>query len=182
MILKGNYRPVLASWIINSAAILLSFITYWTSPNHTAIGGSLNIASTATIWSILVATYMKHKGPLTFSPFQQSCLWASLGIAVIWCVVKLVLGGTGFLPNIFTQILMIIAYVVNIQKVWKATTHSEPLFIWWCVLFGSIVAIGTAHLKHDLLAGVYAIRSTVMCGILLFALYRIDWRRKALKA
>ncbi len=179
-ILQGNIRLIFASWVISGTAIILSAITYWTSSNHSLLGGALNISSILTIWSILIATYYvssKSNSSLSFSPFQKNCLIASAGITVVWLIFKFWLKKTGFIPNILTQLLMIIAYTVNIQKVWRAEAHSESTFLWWCVFIASFIALYTAHAQRDVLSWIYAIRSTGMCGLLLYALHRIESRK-----
>ena len=100
---------------------------------------------------------------------------ASAVITVLWIILKWGMGQTGVIPNVLTQILLIISYSMLIVKFSNAQKNTESMVTWWCVFLSSVVGIYTAHMKGDSLAYLYAVRSTVMCGILVYTLHRIDW-------
>src|SRR5438045_1357725 len=80
-------KPVLAAWIVNSVATILSFATYWTAPKHSFVSNAYNATSILTINAILVASLIlmrREKKGLGFSPFQIKCLWSSVLIAIFW--------------------------------------------------------------------------------------------------
>jgi hypothetical protein len=175
----GKIQTVVASWIVSTTALVLSLVTYFTSPNANWLGGTLNAASAFSVALTLVAVYIRslfdHK-KVEFNPFQKKCLITSLCITILWVVIKWGMHGTGVIPNILTQLLLVISYSMLIVKSWKADKNTEFLLTWWCVFLSSVIGLYTAWVKADKLAFIYALRSTIMCGILIFALHRIDWK------
>lgn len=172
-------ETVVASWIVSTTALTLSLVTYFSSPNANWLGASLNASSVIAVGSTLIAVYIRSKKDgkkIAFNSFQVKCLVSSGLITILWVVVVWVLGGTGFFPNLLTQLLLIISYGMLIAKFWNAERNTESLVTWWCVFISSAIALYTSWMKHDTLAFIYALRSTVMCGILIYALHRINTR------
>ena len=181
LVVAGRIQTVVASWIVSTTALLLSLVTYFSSPNANWLGGTLNAASAFVVFCTLIAVYIRSRMegvPVRFTPFQVKCLIASAGITVLWIVIKWGLKGTGVIPNVLTQVLLIISYTMLIVKFWGAQKNTESLITWWCVLISSVIGIYTAYLKTDSLAYLYAIRSTVMCAILVYALHRLNWKNR----
>jgi len=180
LVVANRIKTVVASWIVSTVALALSLVTYFTSPNANWLGGSLNAASALAVFSTLVAVYIRshcNDEKVIFNTFQKKCLLASGGITVLWISIVWGMNGTGVIPNILTQILLIISYTMLIVRFWRAKENTEALVTWWCVFLASMIAIYTACEKSDALALIYAVRSTVMCGILIYALHRIGWRK-----
>jgi hypothetical protein len=179
LVIANRIKTVVASWIVSTVALTLSLVTYFGSPHANWLGGSLNAASVFAVFSTLIAVYVRahHNGEdVIFNSFQKRCLVASGGITILWIVIVLGMKGTGIIPNLLTQLLLIISYAMLIVKFWKAEKNTESLFTWWCVFIASVIAIYTALKKNDVLAFVYAVRSTVMCGILIYVLHRLEWK------
>jgi hypothetical protein len=178
--IKGDkVRPVLASWIVLSGTMTLSFATYWTSPRHSLISNASNAASVFSTLAILVTVWwlnLRNGGSIQFSRFQKWCLGISGLIAAFWVAIVWGLHGTGIVPNILTQILMIVGYVVTAEKIWHATKNTESLFTWSCIMIASAIALYTAIVSSDILALVYATRATVASATIVWLMYRIERR------
>lgn len=130
-------KPVLAAWIVNSVATILSFATYWTAPKHSFVSNAYNATSILTINAILVAAVIlmrREKKGLSFSPFQIKCLWCSALITIFWIVLVWGFRGTGIVPNILMQVMMLIGYFVIAERLWRAPANTESLFAWWCIV------------------------------------------------
>ena len=170
-------KPVLASWAVISGTMTLSFATYWTTPNHNLVSNACNAISVVSTGSIFITsiwlTIKEGKG-VSFSKFQKGCLWVSLAIVILWVVLVWVFKGTGIIPNILTQVLMMIGYVVTMEKLWHAKGNSESMVTWWCVLLAGGVALYTGIVSHDPLAILYAARTTLGTAILVWLMYRAD--------
>ncbi len=179
---KGDkVKPVLASWIVIGSTMSLSFATYWTTPKHSLVSNACNAASVINCVSILfIALWLNHKQGkgFAFTKFQKNCLWISFMIMIFWIVLVWGLKGTGIIPNILTQILMVIGYLVTAEKLWYADRNSESLFTWWCITIASAIALYTATVSHDGLALLYAIRATIASATLVWLMHRAE--RKAL--
>lgn len=166
-------KPVVASWIINTFAMTLSFVTYWTSNDHSFVGGALNIASVGTIGSILVFGLVINRidgVSIIYSTFQKWCFAITIVIGVIWAIMVFGFRGEGKIPNLLTQGLLVVGYAVLIIKVWKSEKNTESFVLWWGIFIGSLIGIKIGYLKGDFLSKCYAWRSTIMCGILLLVM------------
>jgi len=159
----------------------LSFATYWTTPGHNIISNACNAISVVSTVSILVVAIhlnVKQGKGVSFSRFHKICLWISLIIAIFWIVLVWGFNGTGTIPNILTQVLMIIGYLVTAEKLWFAQRNSESLFAWWCITIASAIALYTAIVSHDSLAALYATRATLASATMVWLMHRAE--RKAL--
>lgn len=161
--LRGKkVKLVLAAWIINGLATALSFLTYMTAPKHSIISNAYNFTSVLTINSILVTAIVvmrREKSKLSFNQFQKWCLGATAFITILWIVMVWGLGQSGAVPNILLQIMMTIGYVVIGQRLWNATSNTESLFAWWCIVVASSAGLTTALISYDLLASVFSGRT-----------------------
>ena len=174
-------QPVLASWIVICRTMTLSFFTYLTSPHASVVKGACNgisVLSTLAILILAFKTARKNGGKLKFTPFQKFSLWSSLIITLLWFVL-ISIGGTGILPNVLAQILLLIGYAVTCQKLWFAQRNTESLFCWWCIALAALVALFTGLASGDKLVILYAGRTIIGVSALLFLMHRAE--RRALK-
>lgn len=167
-------RPVLASWAVFACTMLLSFATYWTAPGHSIISNASNAASVLSAVSMLFFLAYRERKKIVFSPFQKVCLKISGLIIIFWIVLVWGFHGTGFVPNILTQVLMVIGYVVTVQKLLLANKNTESFGIWGCITVASAIALYTGIVSHDILAILYATRATVTSAIVVGLMYRIE--------
>lgn len=181
-LLGKKVKPVLAAWIVNSVAATLSFATYWTAPGHSLVGNAYNATCVLTINAILVAALIvmrREKKGLKFSSFQVKCLWSSALITIFWVVLVLGFGGTGIVPNIMMQVMMLIAYIVIAERLWRATENTESLFAWWCIVLASLAGMVTAAISHDWLASLFAGRTFFGSFVLVLLMHRAGRRSKS---
>lgn len=174
-------RLVLPAWIVNSVATTLSFATYWTAPNHSLVSNSYNATSILTVNAILVAaiiTTRRGKQGFGFSLFQARCLQFSALITILWVVLVWGFQGTGVVPNILMQIMMLVGYFVIAERLWRATTNTESLFAWWCIVLASLAGMVTAMISRDWLASLFAGRTLFGSSILVILMYRVEYRYK----
>ena len=180
--LRGTkVKPVLASWIVLGSTMTLSFATYWTSPKHSLVSNACNAAGVLSTLSILVlAIWLSWKkgGPVSFSRFQKWCLVVSGLIAAFWVVLVWGLGGSGIVPNILTQVLMIVGYLVTAEKLWSAPKNTESFFTWYCLMVASAIALYTATVSSDELAMLYSVRALVASATLVVLMHRIERKNR----
>ncbi len=180
VLLRIKIRPVLASWIVLAGTMTLSFATYWTSPRHSLVSNACNAASVISTLAILGAViwiHWKTGGELRFSLFQKWCLGVSASIAALWITLVWGLHRTGTVPNVMTQILMLIGYLVTAEKLWRATKNTESFFTWGCIMIASAIALYTAWVSRDVLAGLYATRATLASATIVVLMYRLERRQ-----
>jgi hypothetical protein len=167
-------KPVLAAWIVNSVATILSFATYWTAPKHSLVSNAYNLTSIFTINAILITAIVvmrREKKRLSFSPFQIKCLWCSALITILWIVLVWGFNGTGIIPNILTQVMMLIGYFVIAERLVRTATNTESLFAWWCIVLASLAGMVTAAISNDWLASLFAGRTLVGSLILVLIMH-----------
>ena len=178
--IKGDkVKPVFAGWIVFGVTAVLSFVTYWTSPKHSLVSNACHITAvicTLVITVVVSGLHLKSGSVVRFSVFQKWCLWISGLITVIWVIIVWGFNGTGIVPNIFTQALLIVGYAVTAEKLWHATKNTESFFTWSCSGLGSAIALYTGIVSGDPLVIVFAIRSTITSGTLVWLMYRIERR------
>lgn len=178
-------RLVLAAWLVNSVATTLSFATYWTAPRHNLVSNAYNATSVLTITSIFVTALIiarREKKGFNFSPFQKKCLVASGLITILWIVLVFGFKGTGVIPNILMQVMMLVGYFVIAERLWRATVNTESLFVWWCIVLASLAGMITAMMSSDWLASVFAGRTLFGSFVLVLLMHRLEWKAKSLKA
>lgn len=174
-------KPVLASWIIIAGTMTLSFATYWTSPRHNLVSNAANATSVIATLSILITVFWisVHSGKaIKFSIFQKWCLVVSGLIALFWVTLVWVFHGTGIVPNILTQILMFVGYLVTAEKLWRSTKNTESLFTWSSIMLGCAIGLYTAIVSGDDLAIIYAGRATVTSATIVWLMYRIERKNR----
>lgn len=179
LVIRIKVRPTLASWIVFSGTMLLSFSTYWTSPTRSLVSNAANAAgvlSTVSILSVVWFCHWQRGGKLSFTSFQKWSLLTAGLIALLWVVLVWGLRGTGVLPNILTQVLMIIGYLVTVQKLWRAKSNTESYGLWGCLLLASVVGLYTGLVSKDNLAILYCSRATVATATIVWLMYRIEKR------
>jgi hypothetical protein len=170
-------KPILASWIVFAGTMTLSFATYWTAPKHSLISNACNAASVISTLSILGTVWYLQKGkPVQFSGFQKICLWTSAAIAVLWVTLVWGFKGSGIVPNILTQVLMVIGYLVTVQKLWSAKQNTESIITWGSIMIASIIALYTGIVSDDTLAILYSVRAAVASATIVVLMVRIELR------
>ncbi len=174
-------KPVLATWIVTSFGTVLSFATYWTSPHHSLVSNAYNAISIVTINSILISVAIKNRAngvKLSFNTFQKVCLMVSTVIAIFWAVLVWGLGGTGIVPNILIQVLMLIGYLITAERLLSAKKNTEPLSAWWFVLVASLIAMYTGIVSRNTLSIIFASRTTFGVGLLIWLMIRAEHRSR----
>ena len=177
LIVTDKVAPLLPAWIVSGTTLSLSFATYWTSPRHSLIGNIAN--STAAlgaglILAILGVRYWIKGEKIVFSPFQVICLKSSLAIAILWIVIVWGFGKSGLIPNLMTQALMIVSYVIYFQKTWNADKNTESYILWGSIVLSTLFGLYGAIERDEGLSILYAVRSGACASTLIWLMHRAD--------
>lgn len=141
------------------------------------VSNACNAASAVSAMAILVVIWVlqvRRREPLCFSQIQIWFLAGALGIAILWLVLVFGLSRTGIVPNVLVQTLMIIGYFFTVQKLWTAEKNTESLILWSSIAISAAFAIYTSLASNDWLALLYAIRSVVCAGGVVWLMCRIE--------
>lgn len=176
----SKVKPVLASWIVLAGTMTLSYATYWTTPKPSLVANACNGVSVLSTIGALGAAYWYSKRAgksVQFSPFQVRCLQAAAIIATLWIILVWGLSKSGLMPNVLTQVLMIVGYLVTAEKLWHAKENTESVLTWSAIALASGIAIYTAWVSADPLAGLYSVRAFVAATTIVLLMWRIELRK-----
>lgn len=176
LVMRGEIKPVLASWIVLASTLSLSLVTYMTTKEFNWASSTMNGTSAFSALFVLVAIRLKVEGGITFSLFQKRSLMASGVILALWIVLVWGFGKSGNVPNLLTQILMVIGYALTAQKLWGATTNTDSSVMWWAITLAGFTGLYTAINSGDRgdgLAIIYSVRSLICSSFILFLIWRI---------
>jgi hypothetical protein len=172
--LLGKTKPVFAGWVVLSSMSLLSYVTYWSTPQPSLASNASNAAHViGGILAVFATATIDRRGSLRLTPFQKLSLWITAVIFIFWLILVLGFERRGDIPFWMTQAVMLLGHSMTAQKLWRGKSNTEAVFTWWCLLAASIVAIYAAT---DVFAVIYATRGTLTSAILVWLIHRI--RRK----
>lgn len=174
---KGETKPALATWILLFTMMSMSLWMYfhsdrksWTA-NISVTVGFLNVGI------IFVGVFFKHLRDKTlrleFTPVQRWCLVGGAVIMVLWFITKKPL-----LSYTLVQLLAVVAYIATVKKLWRATTSTEPLFLWVAVLTANLCALYPAWVKNDPFSWIYLVRAVPANAFMLYLIIRIKYGKK----
>lgn len=174
---RRETRPALATWIIMFAMMSMSLWMYFHSDKKSWTG---NISVTAGFVDIaiiligVIATNLRDKTlRVAFDKVQRWCLVGGAVIMVLWFITKRPL-----LSYTLVQLLAVVAYIATVKKLWRATTSTEPLFLWVAVLTANLCALYPAWVKNDPFSWIYLVRAVPANALMLWLIIRIKYGKK----
>lgn len=184
-LLQGKIETVIASWILGSATLALSFGTYWTGAKHSFSGNAANLGAMVGCSMVLcVLLWLKAEGrvKLGITPFQKWCLGISGAIAVLWAAIVIGLRGTGDLPNILIQALMLLSYVMLYKKLWHAKENRESFVLWGGICLSSAIGLFPAVMSGEWQSITYCTLSVLRTAAVVVLMIRLELRARSLLA
>ena len=171
----GKTDPVLATWILMTVVLCLSFLMYLESPRRSWTG---NIALTAGLVNILIilvgvtAAHIRH-GTLriAFDVTQKWCLIGGVAIVPFWWITN-----EPLISYILVQFVAIVAIFATAEKLWNAERNSEPLFLWATVFVAMLFAIYPTWIDDDIFSWIYLGRSILSTAFVLYLMMKIEYR------
>ena len=169
---KGETNPVLATWILMTVVIGLSFWMYWNSPKFSWTGNIGLIAALFNIMIILtgvIATNLKNGTTgVAFNGVQLLCLVLGGVVFVFW-----LLTDQPLTAYVLVQCIALIAYAATVKRLWNSERSTEPQFLWTSVLLASLCALYPAWVKHELFAWIYLARAIPSTAVVIYLIARI---------
>ena len=164
-------RPALATWILLTIMISLTWWMYWQSPRRSWTGNiGVNAAMinyAGILIGVLAANIRYHTLLVAFDAVQKWCL-ARVGIVMFWSITDQPL--TSY---VLMQCLALIAYVATVKRLWRASQSTEPMFFWVATILANLCAIYPAWVKHDLFAWIYLARAVPSTMLVIYLIARI---------
>ena len=169
----GKTDPVLATWILMTVVLCLSFLMYLESPRRSWTG---NIALTAGLVNILIilvgvtAAHIRH-GTLriAFDVTQKWCLIGGVSIVPFWWITN-----EPLVSYVLVQFVAVVAILATAERLWNAERNSESLFLWVVAFFAITCAIYPAWVKHDTFSWIYLGRAIPSTALIIYLIVRIE--------
>jgi hypothetical protein len=181
LLLRNQVETVIASWILGTATLSLSFGTYWTSPKHTFAGNAANFGAAIGCGAVLIVLlWLKAKGrvKIGITPFQKGCLSIAAMITVLWVVIILN-RGTGTLPNVLTQLLMLLSYVMLYKKLWHAKENKESFILWGGICLSSLIGLRPAIMSGEWQSVLYCSLASLRTAIVVILMLRLEHQKSS---
>ena len=165
-------RPALATWILLTIMISLTWWMYWQSPHRSwtgNIGVNAAVINCASILVGVLAANLRYRTLLVaFDEVQKWCLVGGLGIVAFWSITD-----QPFTSYVLMQCLALVAYIATVKRLWRATQSTEPMFFWVATVLANLCAIYPAWVKHDLFAWIYLARAVPSTMLVIYLIARI---------
>lgn len=156
-ILKGTAKPVLATWLFFSVATAISFFANYHITGSKGIAANFfNLIDSVSVITIFFFILFRKDTRKTFDRFEKYCIGAVIGILIVW-----LLSGKDFMTHVAVQLILVVAYLPSLYKLWKSRDDSEPLGTWLFDFFASVLSIIIPIRNLDTLPIIYGIRSTI---------------------
>lgn len=181
--LRRKIRPAVAHWFVLNTAMSLAFWTYWNAPEHSLVGNIGNftgmLSTNLNFFVVLWARWRDNELKYEFTPFQKKSLFFAVSIVALWFVLRYVVGSSyaAIIANLLTQVLMLVGYIMLIQRLQKSVQHSESMVVWASIFAASTFSFFPAFLKGDWLAMLHATRGTVSSAPVVWLIWRKNGSR-----
>ena len=173
-IYKGNVKPVLATWVLFTLGVLLSFAT-----NFAETGGSgilanfFNLADSFAVLIILGVVLTRRDTRRSFNVFERWCIGAALIVAFLWRV-----SGQNVLAHLAIQAIFTVAYIPTLKHLWVSAKNTESFWMWFLNFVAEILGLIIPIQTLSFLPIVYATRALICTSMVMVCIVRVE-RRKA---
>ena len=170
-------NPVLATWILMTVVMSLSFWMYWESPRKSwtaNIGVTAGLVNIALILIGVIATNIRY-GTLkvAFDKVQKWCLAGGAGVVVFWSMTNQPL-----ISYVLVQCIALIGYFATVKRLLKAERSTEPLCMWVAILVANLCALYPAWVRNDPFSWIYLGRALPSTTLVICLIIRIKKRMR----
>ena len=166
---KLNERPSVLAWFIiacTTAIALTSFLYNLGEINNKSVAkGALFFANSSASAAIFLRLLYLGGYNLKLSTFDKVSGIIAIGILVYWFLLD-----DPFGANLCTQGLMIISYILILQRVIKTQGRSDDHLFWLCAVGMSILSLVSIQ-GGGILEAINTYRSIISTGVVLGAIW-----------
>lgn len=174
----NSVHPSVATWLIFVVATIIVVTSYKKAGKGDNRRGTLILSDAIATWIVFGAVVYASGRTLHFRTFDIWYLAGAFAITLFWFITQ-----NHFAANLLVQALIVIGYLPMFHKFIADKVSTEPFLPWIITFAASTCGAILAWLPHDgtdetrtdkILATVYAWRSIVCCGLVIFLmlLYR----------
>ncbi len=155
-------------WIFFTIAVIGSLFSYLGEGNYQPMDNILNTSDIILCSVIsLVILFFGDRQSL-FDRFELCCLGIVVVILLFWFFSK-----AHFITHLALQLILTIAYLPVIKRMWKAGKNTESFLTWILLFIVSAISLFTAK---GILAYIYSLRALFCVSFLLFLMIRIEYK------
>ncbi len=170
-------KPIILAWFIISITTIIalfSFIFNLQEINEESVNkGALFFANSGASAAIFLRLLYLGGYNLRLKVFDKISGIAALSILIYW-----LLSDNPFVANLCTQGLMVISYLLILERVFETQGESDDHWFWLCAVGMSILSL-TSIQGGGILETVNTYRSIISTGAVLSAIYCFSFQRKA---
>ncbi len=175
-IIKGTAKPVLATWLFFSIATSISFFANFNLTGTSGISANFfNLIDSFSVITIFIIVLFRKDTRRTFSNFEKYCIGAVVAVLVLWLLI-----GKDFMTHLTVQVILVIAYLPSLVKLWRSRDNTEPLGTWLFDFFASVLSLIIPVRTGDTLPIVYGVRSTISTLLMVLFILRNRYLKKSL--
>jgi hypothetical protein len=169
-LVKNEIRPALAMWLMFSAAVIMSMVTYLHSGDFGLLDNIMNVVDIVYVLTITVAIAVWGQHSSKFTPFDMACLGVVVIIIVFWIFTQ-----NHFVTNILIQSILVIAYFPVVKRLIKTRENSESFLIWTGMMIAPALSLLSSK---GILATIYSVRAMICIALLLSLMAWVEVRGK----
>lgn len=169
-LIKREIRPALAMWLMFSAAVVMSMVTYLHSGDFGFLDNIMNAVDIVYVLSITIAIAFWGDNSSKINRFDRACLVVVVGIIVFWIFTQ-----SHILTNILIQSILVIAYFPVVKRILKTRENSESFLIWTGMMIAPALSLFSSK---GILATIYSVRAIICIALLLSLMTWIEFTGK----
>jgi len=167
---RRKIQPALAMWVFFTMAVIGSLVTYLCDGDFGLTDNMLNTADLVLCGGVAIAIAVYGERSSRFTRFDTGCLMAVLVILGAWALTR-----QHVAAHLAIQLILVIAYLPVVRRLWKAQRNTESFVMWVGLLLAPVFSLLSSR---GILATVYAVRAIVSTALLLSLMIRIEWRSR----
>lgn len=175
LIVLGDIKPVLASWLLYTTASSLNWLTYWSSPKRSILANIGVVSGCISTWVILgtivVSSFFLGRDiRLGFTQFEIICFLICGCVIVWWHFTK-----NYEISNYAFQVITSIGYFPLYIHLLSVTENTEPFSLWFAQLAVTGFSLIPAISGKDKLAIINSSRGFLLVACLLVLIARLEF-------
>ena len=174
-IYNGTVKPVLATWLFLSLAVSISFFTDFHKTGIVGISANFfNLVDSFSVITIFIIVLFKKDTRKSFTSFEKWCVGFVTLILISWLITA-----SDVLTHLAIQVILVVAYLPSLAKLWKAKENTEALGTWIFDCIASILGLIIPILQGDILPIIYGVRSVISTILMVIFILRIKLKNSA---
>ncbi len=172
-IFLGKVKPVLATWMFLSLAVLISLASEFFQTGIQGVSANFfNLIDSLAVVSIFIIILFHKDTRRTFTTFEKGCILGVILICLIWFFTK-----NNIFTHLATQLILVIAYLPTLVELWNTRKNTEALGTWVFDCLGSLLGLIIPIREGQILPIVYGVRSVVSTLLVVLLILKIQYKQ-----